>query len=271
MTAPIPEPPSAPAAMTRAVSDAISTAISNGQVLVRLERLERENRRYKLGAAAAGLACFGWVACGLVPQTKTTLSAERIVLLDSAGGEKATLEVDSKGNPMLTLRNEQATAVLTTNGPSLLLRGPDGKTGAFMGIDSKSTARLELTSHRLLDGVRLAAHADGSSGVYVLDVDGRNRGGLEAFGPGGAALNFRDPLGRVRGSMGLDAKLVPNLLLLDEEGARRVGLVVQEDGNALLEVSDERGQPRVQLSTLFDGSPMLEMKRADGAPSFHAP
>jgi hypothetical protein len=255
------------AAMTRAVP----TDITTGQVLDRLERLERENRRYKLSAAALGLACFGWVACGLVPQAKTTLSAERIVLLDSAGGEKAILEVDSKGNPMLVLRNKESTAVLTTDGPSLLLRGPDGKTSAFMSIDSKNTARLELTSHRLLDGVRLTAHADGSSGVYVLDTDGRNRGGLEAFGPGGAALNVRDGVGRVRGSLGLDANHVPNLLLLDAEGARRVGLIVQEDGNALLEVSDDRGRPRAQLSTQFDGSPVLEMKREDGSPSFHAP
>lgn len=249
----------------------MTRAVSPEQVLLRLERLERENRRYRLGAAATGLACFGWVACGLVPQAKSTLSAERIVLVDAAGSEKATLEVDSKGNPMLTLRNEQSTAVLTTQGPSLLLRGPDGKTGAFMGIDSKSTSRLELTSHRLLDGVRLAAHADGSSGVYVLDVDGRNRGALEAFGPGGAGLSFRDGKGRVRSSFGLDPASLPNLLLLDEEGARRAGLVVQGDGNALFEMSDARGQPRAQLTTLFDGSPLLQMKREDGGASFQAP
>lgn len=244
---------------------------STDQILARLERLERANRRYKLGAAVAGLTCFAWVACSLGPQAKNTLSAERIVLVDAAGGEKATLETDSKGNPMLTLRNGPSTAVLTTNGPSLLLRGADGKTGAYMGIDSKNTSRLELCSQRLLDGVRLTAHADGSAGVYVLDVDGRNRGALEAFGPGGAGLNFRDAKGRVRSSLGLDAASLPNLLLLDEDGARRMGMVVQEDGNALLEVSDERGQPRVQLTTLFDGSPRLEMKREDGGASFQAP
>lgn len=245
--------------------------VSNDPVLARLERLERDNRRYKLGAGIAGLTCFAWVACGLAPQAKTTLSAERIALVDAAGNEKATLELDSKGNPMLMMRNEEASAVLTTHGPSLLLRGPDGKTGAFMGVDSKNTSRLELCSQRLIDGVRLTAHADGSAGAYVLDVDGRNRGALEAFGPGGAALNFRDAQGRVRSSFGLDVASLPNLLLLDENGARRMGMVVQGDGNALLEVSDERGQPRVQLTTLFDGSPRLEMKREDGGASFHAP
>jgi len=181
------------------------------------------------------------------------------------------LELDQKENPMLTLRNGQSSALLTTNGPSLLLRGTDGKTGAFVGIDSKNTSRLELCSHRLLDGVRLSTHEDGSSGVYVLDVNGRERGGLESFSKGGAALNFRDGQGKMRGHVGLDESNLPNLILLDEAGGRRLGMLVQEDGNGLLEVADGRGQPRVQLSTLFDGSPRLELKREDGSPSFEAP
>lgn len=241
------------------------------QVLDRLDRLERANRRYRLALAAAGLLCFGWAACSVGPQAKNVLSAERFVLLAADGSEKATLELDSKGNPMLQLRNGQASALLTTNGPSLLLRGPDGKTGAFVGIDSKNSSRLELSSHRLLDGVRLSAHEDGSSGVYVLDVNGRERGGLESFSAGGSALNFRDAQGNMRGHMGLDESNLPNLILLDGAGGRRVGMVVQGDGNPLFEVADDRGQPRLQLTTLFDGSPHLECKREDGSASFQAP
>lgn len=240
-------------------------------ILARLDALERANHRYRLAAAALAVTCFAWVACGTGAQARTTLAAERIVLLDADGTEKATLESDSRGNPMLTLRNGKAFAVITTDGPSLLLRGTDGKTGAFLGIDSKRTSRLELCSHRLLDGVRLSSHEDGSSGVYVLDVDGRQRGGLEAFGEGGAGLNFRDGLGRVRGSLGLDPKEQPNLLLLDEDGGRRLGMVLQPDGNPMLELADGRGRPRAQLSTLFDGSPILELKRDDGTVTYQAP
>lgn len=241
------------------------------QVLDRLGRLERTNQRYRLALAAVGLLGFGWAACSVGPQAKNVLSAERFVLVDAEGKEKAILELDSKGNPLLQMRNGQSSAFLTTNGPSLLLRGQDGKTGAFMGIDSKNSSRLELCSHRLLDGVRLSAHEDGSSGAYVLDVNGRERGGLESYATGGAALNFRDGQGGMRGHMGLDEAGLPNLILLDGQGGRRVGMVVQEDGNALLEVADDRGQPRLQLTTLFDGSPRLECKRPDGSASFQAP
>ncbi len=232
-------------------------------VLDRLDRLERENRRYKLAALTTALLLFVWAACAVAPQTRNTVSAERFVLVAPDGSEKATLELDSKGNPMLALRNGQASALLTTQGPSLLLRGPDGKTGAFLGIDSKNTSRMELTSHRLLDGVRLTAHEDGSAGVYVLDVNGRARGGLEAFGSGGAGLSFRDVQGRMRAQVGIDPAEVPNLILLDQGGARRLGMLVQAEGQPLLEVADERGQPRAQLTTQFDGSPRLEFRRED--------
>ena len=189
----------------------------------------------------------------------------------AAGNEKAALELDAKGNPMLSLRNGESTAILTTNGPSLLLRGPDGKTGAFMGIDSQNASRMELTSKRLVDGLRLAVHEDGSAGAYMLDIDGRPRAALESLSSGGSSLSLRDGQGRVRGQLALDALNQPNLLLLDEAGMRRLGVMVQPDGTPLLELDDDRGRTRAQLSTLFDGSPRLDMKSEDGASTFQAP
>lgn len=237
----------------------------------RLDRLESANRRYRLGAAAAAMLCFAWVACGIAPQAKSELSAERFVLLGPDGSQRGVIELDSQGNPTLLFENGDAKALLTTNGPSLLLRGPDGKTGAYMGIDPKNDAKLELTSARVLDGVRLVTHADGSAGVYVLDTSGRERAGLESYASGGAALNLRDGQGLVRSQFALDANAIPNLLLLDAAGVRRVGLVVQPDGNGILELADERGRSRAQLATNFDGSPRFELKREDGGTSFTAP
>jgi len=241
------------------------------EVLDRLDRLERANRRYRLALVGAGFLCLGWTACSLGPQAKNVLSAERFVLVGPDGSEKATLELDQKGHPMLALRNGQSSALLTTNGASLLLRGPDGKTGAFVGIDSRNTSRIELCSARLLDGVRLTVHTDGSSGVYVNDVNGRERGGLESFSKGGTALTFRDGNGKIRAHMGLGETSLPDVLLLDEAGGRRLGMLVQEDGNALFEMADSRSEPRVQFSTLFDGSPSLQLMREDGSPCFEAP
>src|SRR5262245_921277 len=211
-------------------------------LLDRLDRLERENRRFKLVAGVSTLLLFTWTACSVAPQAKNVVSAERFVLLATDGTEKGYLEVDPKGDPVLLLKNEKAQTILTTNGPSLLLRGTYGKTGAFMGIDSKNSSKLELCSKRIIDGVRLVTHEDGSAGVYVTDVTGRERGGLESLAPGGAAINLRDDAGRVRAQFGVDKASLPNLLLLDANGARRIGMILQEDDNALLEVEDAKGR-----------------------------
>lgn len=236
----------------------------------RLARLERSNRRHRLLALTASLCCLAWTGCALGTQ-KTTLSAERFVLLGPEGSEVATLEVDSTGHPFLLMKSGEASAFLTTRGPSLLLRGPDGKTGAFVGVDSKNTSRLELCSQRLLDGVRLTTHADGSAGVYVLDTTGRERGSLESLSNGSSSLNFRDAHGRVRGQMGVDPGSLPSLILLDQGGGRRMGMVLEDEGSPLLELADQKGRTRARLSTIFDGSPRLEFRREDGTPSFEAP
>lgn len=242
----------------------------SADLIARLERLERSNRRHRLLALAAGLACLAWAACALRPD-KSTLSAERFVLLAPGGGEAATLEVDSNGHPFLLMKSGEASAFLTTRGPSLLLRGPDGKTGAFVGVDSKNTSRLELVSSRLLDGVRLTTHADGSAGVYVLDSQGRERGALESLSTGGTSLQLRDGQGRIRGQVGLDAANLPSLILLDEAGGRRLGMMVEADGLPLIELQDAKARARARIATIFDGSPKLEFLREDGSPSFQAP
>jgi hypothetical protein len=249
---------------------AMTASPSLAALHARLDRLENANRRYRLGAVAAVLLAFAWVACG-VARPKSELSAERFVLLGPDGSQRGVIELDSKGNPTLLFENGASKALLTTNGPSLLLRGPDGKTGAYMGIDPKGDSKLELSSPRVVDGVRLVTHPDGSAGVYVLDTTGRERAGLESFAAGGSAINLRDERGMVRSQYGLDANAIPNLLLLDSAGVRRLGLVVQSNGQGIVELADERGRPRAQLATNFDGSPRFELKREDGGTSFNAP
>jgi len=237
----------------------------------RLERLERENRRFKLAAGLSTLLLFAWTACSVAPQPKTVLSAERFVLTNPDGSEAGYLGLDDGGNPLLFLKKQSATAALSLGGPGLVLRGNDGKTTAYIGIDSRNASKIELTSERLMDGVRLTAKPDGSSGVYVLDSTGRERGSLESLSIGGANLMFRDASGKVRSQLGIDPSNAPSLILLDERGVRRLGTVVQSDGNAMLELQDHDARPRIQITTQFDGSPRLDILREDGGASFQAP
>jgi hypothetical protein len=237
----------------------------------RLDRLELENRRLRRLTAVCLAGMFGWAACSTARPAVDTVRAQRFVLVDGSGAELGALELDGGGFPMLHMKHGKAQAVVTANGPGLLFRGLDGKTTAYMGIDSNLTSKLELSSERLMDGVRLSTRADGSCGVYVLDSTGRERGGLEASSLGGANLTFKDTAGHLRGHVGLDVNDLPSLLLMDEAGARRLGAMVLGDGTPLLEVQDAESRPRVQLTTIFDGTPSLDLFREDGGTSFRAP
>lgn len=237
----------------------------------RLDRLERENRRLRRLSAVSLAGVFGWAACSAAAPAQDTVTAQRFVLVDGSGSEQGALELDGGGFPMLRMQHGKAQAVVSLNGPGVLLRGEDGKTTAFLGIDSNRTSKLELSSERLMDGVRLTTRADGSCGVYVLDPTGRERGALEATSAGGASAYFKDETGRLRVVLGLDVKDQPNLVMMDGQGARRLGALVADDGTPLLELQDESGRPRAQLTTIFDGTPSLDLLREDGGTSFRAP
>lgn len=240
-------------------------------LLARLDRLERENKRNRLLAVLSFLLLVAWTACSVAPRAENVVTAQRFVLSAPDGTEQGALELDPQGTPMLVLEKGEARAILSLAGPGFLLRGPDGKTGAFLGIDSRNVSRLELTSERLVDGVRVTARPDGSSGLYVLDTNGRERCSLESLSNGSASLQVRDALGRPRGQLGIDPGEQPNLILLDAAAGRRMGMAVLEDGTPLLEMADAKGRPRAQLTAEFDGSPRLSLLREDGGKSFQAP
>jgi hypothetical protein len=101
----------------------------------------------------------------------------------SADGAEGRARDRLEGNPMLTRRRR-----CSTNGPSLLLRGPTGR-------PARSSARREeqqLEQEQPLDGrLRLVTHADGTSGVYALDKDGARLGLRPAAGGAGCTSAMR--------------------------------------------------------------------------------
>lgn len=242
----------------------------------RLERLERSNRRWRragAGTLLAGLALLAG-AWRHAPSPADTLEASRFVLVDGEGGQAGVLGLDDQGRPSLLLRKDGATAFLTLSGPGLLLRGDDGKRQAFLGFDTRGAAKLDLTSARMLDGVRLSVAPDGTAAMSVLGEKGRER--LRAgYSPadGTASTVTRDAEGRVRSFLGVEDGDTPSLVLIDEHGARRVGMLVDpdEDGLPFVGLQDAEHRTRVELTTTFDGTPILALRRADGTPAFQAP
>lgn len=239
----------------------------------RLQSLERAGARWRR-LATVGLALALVALVGGWRSVPDEVEASRFVLRGDDGGEAAVLGRDAQGNPSLLLSRGRARAFLTLSGPGLLLRGDDGKRSAFLGFDTRGGTQLSLTSERGADGLRLDVLADGSASLAALDTGGRKRAALGwAAGDSTASLTVHDATGRIRSSLGLEDGQTPALVLLDANGVRRLGALVdpEEQGTPAFAMLDERGRPRVELTTSFDGSPILALRRADGATSFQAP
>ena len=249
---------------------------ANDHLLRRLDRLERDNRRWRWGSLALCAGLLGILAVGfacptVAPAPENVVSAERFVLVGPGGEEYAVLGLDDHGFPNLLLHKDQAHAFLTVAGPALSMRGADGKTGAFLGLDPKGSSRLELSSANPQDGIRAAVQTDGSSGIYVVDSSGRERAGLEHLATGASQLTARDAKGNIRAVLGHDAEGAVSSLLLDELGRRRIGMIVAPDGTPTLATEDEQGRLRSQLTMDRDGLPLLQLLREDGQPMFQQP
>jgi hypothetical protein len=246
--------------------------------LARLERLESKNRRLAAALVALSVVVAGLLAAGFAAPARLSargaekeLFVERLVLVDAAGAELATLAADSAGAPALILRQGKASATLTANGPGLQLRAADGKKGAWLGADGQGAVGLSLNGEKVVDGLRLTVKPNGSAGAYLLSADGRERLALELLENGSAGLNARDTEGIPRFFSGITGDALPSLALLDARGAKRAGLVLLGNGMPLLSFDDDRGQSRIELGQRFDGHARVRVLDATGKVAFETP
>lgn len=161
-------------------------------LLSRIERLEKQNRRWQRGA----LACFVAVASfGLMGQSQrkpakapaTTsapafvmpknIEAESFVLKDSSGKVRAELSMGGTG-PSLKLRDQSGTALVTLSlnddapaGPMLLMSDAQHHAGLSMSILQGSGSQLTLTGERSDIQAHIGVTPDGTS-LALSDQDG---------------------------------------------------------------------------------------------------
>jgi hypothetical protein len=112
------------------------------EILTRLGRVERENRRLKqLGLGVLVLA--GAVLLMALTRPNRTLEAQKFVLKDANGGIRATLEMELGDRPTLSLRDAKGLPLVSLGGgdnPSLALTGTTGEqvelaaSNAFYGL-----------------------------------------------------------------------------------------------------------------------------------------
>ncbi len=120
----------------------------NSDLVRRLEKLERENRKLKRwgGALIAVVGTIGLTSMA-VPSLCKTVWAERFVLKDSSGSGRMMIDAYRSGAPVITASDESGKtfAKLTLDGkkPSLEFFNGEGKCTGKMGLDENGKPYVE--------------------------------------------------------------------------------------------------------------------------------
>jgi hypothetical protein len=233
-------------------------------VSARLDRLERESRRWRRVALGSWLAIAALLLLGQSPPRAArppsptrTVEAERFVLRDARGRAGATLGWEAGDTPRLTLHDPsgQPRAMLTVGAggaPGLTLVDTDGVTvraALVVGPDGAPGFALFDAAGK----PRLAA------ALFHGSTPGRSTGGRESA----PAIVAYDGAGVVRATFGIRGSDA-GLELADGRGTARAVLHVQPDGTPDLVLRDGDGRNRAGLSVLADGTPALNLNGADG-------
>jgi hypothetical protein len=181
----------------------------NKEILTRLERLERENRRLKRGAvvgvavAASFIALFGLLGQAQTSQQKApatrarkpatpaaapapppapfvmpkNIEAESFVLKDANGRVRAELAMSGEG-PSLKFRDQSGSALVTLSlldsapgGPLFLLSDGQHRASLSMSVASGQGSQLSLIGERADVQAHIGVTPDGTE-LELTDKDG---------------------------------------------------------------------------------------------------
>jgi hypothetical protein len=147
----------------------------------RLDRLERENRRWRQCAAVVGLCALGLALAGQARPTPVAkvISAERFSLMDASGRIRASLYTkNERGSPVLTFSDDAGTRRIVlglTDGGSLGLDIFDqqGRGGIVLGVGSNGNSNFFATDRLGKTRVVLGVTTEGTPGLELSNKDGR--------------------------------------------------------------------------------------------------
>ena len=229
----------------------------------RLDRLQRENRRWKVRGATLVLLLA--VAMVLMAQawSQKEIRAEKFVLQDSSGKELATLENLKIGNvalgPTLYLKGEKSWVQLSALGDSPMLALSGAKQGKSISLSlTGDRAGLYITRDKAKAALSLT-DKDGP-GVVFFDTNGKLRAVLAAT-PDKTTFELKDLSGKGGARLSVNPK-ASGLLLHDVNAKVRAALVVTPDG-PLLELNDTNEKGRAGIAVSSNG-PGVILRDANG-------
>jgi hypothetical protein len=146
-------------------------------LLGRLERLERHNRRLRLGGALLLLGIVAGATMGQGRGPSHAVEAQRFVVKDARGKSRAVLGMSAEG-------------------PGLSLYDPDGNARAALALAGDNTSRLGFYDRQGKSRVVVDVQEDGTSTVGFYDKTGKAHAHLRVAPDGSPVLGFFDKDGR---------------------------------------------------------------------------
>lgn len=248
-------------------------------LMERLDRLERENRWWKLlGTTAVAVLSLVVLVGATGDKVTDEIRTRQLVLVDQAGTVLATLGPDAAGNPRLELTGKTGKGKVQVG---MLYAAQSEQPYIFFVEDTKVTTMLwtEPGGMKRLDlreDGTLASLVVAPNGTAAVDLSGRGDRNKVTLGAGeslatllfNAGMNDANLLvlqAKPDGAMGLTLQM---------EGQTRAELSVGSNSNvAGLKFSDQRGKVRAAVGTPADpGQPsLLLLSDKDGKLIWTAP
>jgi hypothetical protein len=176
-----------------------------GGLARRIDALERQNRRLRLGAR---------------------LMFALLVASIAAGGALYYWEV------------EGTSVAEVVEARRFVVRDDDGSVVAVLGLNPDETVGLSLWDAAAQERLRMILLPDGAPGISFADPRGRSRAVLGLLPDQSASLVFADREGRGRTILGMQADESSTLVFTDSYGYTRAGLGVDRLGLARLTLVD---------------------------------
>jgi hypothetical protein len=170
----------------------------------RVQRLEKSNRRLKVGMLSLGIAATCIAVLGAAAPTPKAVTAEKFVLLDEAGNERAELSSNSKAAALQLLNvNGSRAAVVTagSEGNAIFLADTAGQTREAMMVGKDSGARLSIIRNNQQQEMFVITDSPLGTVLAIRDGNGKDRINI-GYSPKGAGVAVADANETIRGMVG---------------------------------------------------------------------
>ncbi|HWC65600.1 MAG TPA: hypothetical protein VG777_05925 [Thermoanaerobaculia bacterium] len=209
----------------------------------RVARLERENRRFRVAAAATAVAAGALLIAAAKPAPRQRLvTATELRLIDPTGAIRGTMSADRTG-------------------AQLLLKDTGGKSRARLRVADDGTPRFELLDRMERVRLGLALDHDGAATAQLEDDAGHARVRLATAADGSAHVEVSDGT-KKRAALDMDADGTAGAAVFDGDGTARVRSGLSGDGAPAVKLIDADGTLRASLGT-------IALKEANSGASLH--